>query len=443
MDCRDSSAQPAKAVYRCRICGIESTEVACFATIATTEAYRLQGTCITCNQPAHEQIMWRRFVAVFITVAGPTIYVAGTRGTQQVSLVGLMIIASLILPCITILHEVGHAITARAFGLEVNLITIGTGRFLWAGEVLSFPFRIYAVPVSGMTLLGGEPKTLIRTRMWLTILMGPVTNLVLIMPAFFFWRPLADLVDANVLLLWIGYNALMAVGNLWPIRSRVSGRASDGLQLMQTPFKSPQLLSEALQMGAVAAVFVRINDGDYAGAKDACIERVRRFPENAWLLTLLSACHINMGNYESARSSIDPILDSPVSLHPLLRAAVQNNIALAIWLRDFNATESDQSLQRASALTADNYMRFPCVLAYRSTRGLLLTALKRPAEALELLTYMNYDKGSRSDRSHREISRAYALRALDRHDEAERALACAFKLKSERLPYLRTLKLIE
>jgi hypothetical protein len=88
-------------------------------------------------------------------------------------------------------------------------------------------------------------------------------------------------------------------------------------------------------------------------------------------------------------------------------------------------------------------MKFPCVLAHRSTRALLLTASKRPEEALELLAYTNYDRGSRGDRSHREISRAFALRQLARHDEAEQALARAFKLKSEPLPYLRTLGLIQ
>jgi hypothetical protein len=446
MDSTDPSAQPAatitEPIYRCRICGIESPEIACFAAIASAEPYRLQGTCITCNQPAGEQAMWRRIGAVIILVAGLTIYIGATRGTQQIGLAGLMIIATLILPIITILHELGHAITARTVGLEVTLITIGTGRFVWAARVLGFPVRFYAIPVSGFTVLGGEPKTLIRTRMWLTILMGPVTNFVLIAPALFFWRPLANLGDANVLVLWIGYNTLMAVENLWPRRSRVSGRANDGLQLIQTPFRKPQPLAEALELGTVGALLVGFKDRDYAGTKLACVEGLHRCPGNPWLLTLLSACYVNLGDYESARVSIDPLLDSSAPLQPLLRAAVQNNVALAIWLRDFNAIELSQSLQRASALTADNYMRFPCVLAYRSTRALLLTALKRPEEALELLTYVNYDRGSRSDRSHREISRAFALRQLARHDEAEETLACAFKLKSERLPYLRTLGLI-
>jgi Zn-dependent protease len=385
MDSTDPNAKPAdtikEPIYRCRICGIESPEVACFAAIASAESHRLQGTCITCNQPAGEQVMWRWIVAAIFLVGGPTMYIAGTRGTQQVGLGGLMTISALILPIITILHELGHAITAKAVGLEVTLITIGTGPFVWAAKVLTFPVRFYAVPVSGFTYLGGEPKTLIRTRMWLTTLMGPVTNFVLIAPAIFFWRPLANRIDSNVLLLWIGYNTFMAVGNLWPARSRVSGRPNDGLQLIQTPFKKPEPLAEALKLGAVGAIFVRFKDRDYAGAKYACIEGLHHSPENPWLVTLLSACYINQGDYESARVSIDPVLDSPAPLQPLVRAALQNNVALAVWLRDFNAVGLGQSLLRASALTADNYRRFPCVLAHRSTRALLLTALKRPEDA--------------------------------------------------------------
>ncbi len=302
MESTDSSAEPAatitEPIYRCRICGIESPEIACFAAIASSESYRLQGTCITCNQPAGEQAMWRRIGAVIILVAGPTIYMAGTRGTQQIGLGGLMAIATLIIAIITLLHELGHAITARAVGLKVTLITIGTGRFVWAAKVLSFPVRFYAIPVSGLTYLGGQPKTLIRTRMWLTTLMGPVTNFVLIAPAIFFWRPLANRIDSNVLLLWIGYNTFMAVGNLWPARSRVSGRPNDGLQLIQSPFKKPSSLwREALELGTVGALLVGFKDRDYAGTKLACVEGLHRCPENlSWLLTLLSACYINLGD---------------------------------------------------------------------------------------------------------------------------------------------------
>src|SRR6202030_2980902 len=58
-------------VYRCKICGIESPEPSCFAAIASEGPYRLQGTCITCNQPAREQAMWRRVFGFIALVAGP------------------------------------------------------------------------------------------------------------------------------------------------------------------------------------------------------------------------------------------------------------------------------------------------------------------------------------------------------------------------------------
>src|ERR1700685_4256073 len=100
MDITEPSTQPSATVpepiYRCRICGIESPEVACFAAVASVQSHGLQGTCITCNQPAGEQATWRRIVAAIILVAGPTIYIAGTRGTEQVGLGGLMIIAAII-----------------------------------------------------------------------------------------------------------------------------------------------------------------------------------------------------------------------------------------------------------------------------------------------------------------------------------------------------------
>ena len=79
-----SSVPAPEAVYRCKICGIESPEVSCFAAIATEGPYRLQETCITCNQPFSEQKVWRRKVALILLAAGPTTYLVATRATEQI-----------------------------------------------------------------------------------------------------------------------------------------------------------------------------------------------------------------------------------------------------------------------------------------------------------------------------------------------------------------------
>src|SRR6202021_1929403 len=112
-----TSSSAAQDIYRCKICGIESPEPSCFAAIATEGPYRLQGTCITCNQPAREQAMWRRVFAFIALVAGPPTYLAATRGVEQIGLIGLVIIAVLIDPLLVILHELAHALTAGAGGL--------------------------------------------------------------------------------------------------------------------------------------------------------------------------------------------------------------------------------------------------------------------------------------------------------------------------------------
>jgi tetratricopeptide (TPR) repeat protein len=446
MDSLDQSPPPlatmAEVVYRCKICGIESPEPSCFAAIATDGPYRLQGTCITCNQPAREQAMWRRVFAFIALVAGPPIYLAATRGVEQIGLIGLVIIAVLIYPLLIILHELAHALTARAVGLEVTLVRLGSGPCVWAGNALSFPVRLYAWPLSGLTHLSGHTAQWVRTRVWLTVLMGPLGNLALAGAAIVLWNRLTVLIDSNVALLWIAYNVLMAVGNLWSHRLSGESYPSDGQQLIQIPFQKPDRLAEALSLGAAGAIFVAYRDGDHSGAKKACLEHLQLQPGNPWLLTLLSACHIDLGDYEQARAAIEQLLGSGVTLPSQLHAAVQNNLALALWFRDFNAPQLEQSLQRADALAAEAYGRYPCVLAHRSTRGLLLAATNRPEEALALLEYNNYERASPDERSHREMARVFAFRKLARDAEAEQALAAGLKLTKKRLPWLTTIGLV-
>jgi hypothetical protein len=448
MDSSNPSDRPtattAEPIYRCNICGIESPEASCFAGIATEGPYRLHGTCITCNQPAGAPETRRRIVALILLILAPTAFLVLIHGGQEIGLIGLLIVSALIQPLIIALHELGHAIAAKVVGLEVTLITLGVGRFIWAGNILKFPVRLYAWPLSGMTYLGGRPSKFIGTRIWLTILMGPMTNGVLIFIAIVLWDPLGRVVDSNITLLWIIYNAMMGVGNLWPRRFIQFGQihSTDGMQLLQTPFKNKLALAESLGIGPAGAIVVTYNDGDYAGAKENCLEELQRTPENPWLMVCLSACHINLGAYESGRAVIEPLLDSTRTLPPLLRAAVQNNLAVALWLRDLNMTQREESLPRADALSDHVYTMYPCVLAYRSTRALLLTAMNRPEDALELLEYRNYEHGSQDDRANRQIARAFALRGLNRNAEFEQALAGGLKLSKKRLPWLTKIGLI-
>ena len=386
--------------------------------------------------------MWRRGLSFVLLITVPAIYLAATRGIEQIGLIGLIIFSAFVFPALVILHELAHALTARAVGLEVTLMRLGSGPFVWAGKALSFPVRLYAWPLSGLTHLSGHTAQWVRTRVWLTVLMGPLSNLALAGAAIVLWNPLVVVIDSNVTLLWIVYNAFMAAGNLWPHGTHASGQPypSDGRQLIQIPFQKAERLAEALSLGAVGAIAVSYNDGDYSGAEAACLEELEHLPGDPWLVILLSACQTNLGDYVSAWKTVQPLLDS-TALAPALHAAIQNNAAVALWLRDINQTQHEHSLSRAAALSEMAYVNYPCVLAYRSTRALLLTATDRAQDALGLLDYMNYDRGTPANHSHRAIAQAFALGRLNRTEEAKQALA-ASKLTQKHLPWLTAIGLI-
>jgi tetratricopeptide (TPR) repeat protein len=439
-----SAISPGETIYRCRTCGIESAEVSCFAGIATEGPHRLSGMCITCNQPVSSDATWRRVVTMILLIVVPTTYLVAVRGTEHIGWIGLLIVAALIHPLLMALHEMGHAFTAKALGLEVNLITLGVGRFLWAGNILRLPIRLYAWPLLGLTYLGSQPKPFQRMRLWLTVLAGPATNLVLLAVAIIFWRLLTLALDSNVVLLWIAFNALTAAGNLWPANFRRSGQpqGTDGMQLLRVPFMKEAALANALSRGPLAAIVVAYNDGDYVAARNDCVRELKLRPQEPWLSVMLSACHTNLANYEAGRIAVQPLLEATASLPPQLHAAAQNNLAVALWLRDFNSPQLEQSLSRADSMATEAYRTYPCVLTHRSTHALLLASTNRAAEALALLEYINYERGTRADRAAREWSRAFAFRQLGREAEAEQALAAGLKLSEKRLPWLSTIGLL-
>jgi Zn-dependent protease len=55
----------------------------------------------------------------------PPAYLSITRGTQQIGFLGLVTIAAFMEPLIMVMHEFGHALTAKALGLKVTVMTLG------------------------------------------------------------------------------------------------------------------------------------------------------------------------------------------------------------------------------------------------------------------------------------------------------------------------------
>jgi len=71
-----------------------------------------------------------------------------------------------------------------------------------------------------------------------------------------------------------------------------------------------------------------------------------------------------------------------------------------------------------------------------------LTATHRPEEALALLQYSNYERRNAADRADRETARAFALRELNRNEDADHAIAAALRLVKTRSHMMAKLGLL-
>jgi predicted Zn-dependent protease len=179
--------------------------------------------------------------------------------------------------------------------------------------------------------------------------------------------------------------------------------------------------------------------GEFAAAEKICREGLAISPGNPWLTVLLTASQLDRGNFQSAVVALEPLNRSTQA--PELRAAIANNLAFALLLYQ-RAFGSAESKARADELSNTAYSMYPCVLSYRSTRALLLTATGRPHEALALLDYANFDLSEPTDRADREGACAFAFLHLKRESEAQRAVAKCLELFEGRKVILDSLGLM-
>jgi regulator of sigma E protease len=92
---------------------------------------------------------------------------------------------------IIVVHEAGHLLVAKAFGVRVMTFSVGFGKRLWGFRRGETEYRVSAVPLGGYVRLGGEspedvdptdPREFLNKPRWqrvLVYLAGPAANIVL------------------------------------------------------------------------------------------------------------------------------------------------------------------------------------------------------------------------------------------------------------------------
>src|ERR1700693_5967483 len=103
------------------------------------------------------------------------------------TLIGIVLVLGLMV----LLHEWGHFVVARLFGVRVDVFSIGFGPRLWGGRRGPTDSRISALPLGGYVRMAGDnpseertgaPDEFLSKARWqrmLIALAGPTTNLLL------------------------------------------------------------------------------------------------------------------------------------------------------------------------------------------------------------------------------------------------------------------------
>ena len=371
---------------RCHVCGAEERPHDRFHQDRSVLG-RSRRLCPSCR--AHRHVKAARslspkiaaaFVCGFLAVG-----VGRSAGSLEVEALGwavlncglmLVLIAVLSLP-----HELAHAVAARALGMHVYRIRIGTGRLLWKSNIGGIDVRVHAVPWSGgLTMYAPCSTRGIRLRRALVAIAGPALHAALLTPmvAFGTGDPARLLSGLHVALDFAVANIFLLVVNLVPWRAPVVEGIfeSDGLVLIKAPFLRGRELESFLMAQYVTEAALLSEEGRFEEASQRAQAALHSFPD-----TLAARLNVGLmlalaGRCAEARGAFRQALNLP-DVPRDIQAILRNNVAWASLMLD--------ELEEANAESSRAVEELGWSPALQGTRGAVLVAQGQLEPGLKLL----------------------------------------------------------
>lgn len=304
------------------------------------------------------------------------------------ALVNLLLYPVIVVPSIA-LHECGHALVARLLGLHVPRIEIGISRRIARWRWRSTSIILNALPILGVTYLGADRSSGLRWRLWLTILAGPLTTLLIAIVALAaldvsvfeaFWPQQAVLQGPAIVEL-VAFQAIwFLVLNLLPFPLVGTHLGSDGTQLRRIPTADGREIEELLVMPAIFEA-EELRDSDVDAAYHIICRAMETAP-NSWALrNILALLLMQREQLSEARVLMLGLLEDQDSVaRPPLALLIRNNLAWTDFLIGADELRDEADENSLVALVGFEDEGFAL-----GTRGAILGWLGRHAEAIEML----------------------------------------------------------
>ena len=255
-----------------------------------------------------------------------------------------------------VVHELGHAITARLLGWRVREIVIGFGRTLWQWQIGETRIRVKLAPIEGYVLPAPVDPKQTRLKSFLIYAAGPGAELLVLamMLLWFGWDTVFNDSDLVWLVALKTLAVVILVGagfNLLPFR--VEGAVSDGLGLLSSPFLSDEAIETRLLTFELREIQALLENDDAEGALRSLKPLLQKHPENFALQLKHGAALSASRKDDDARDYVCRRLAAPKMPDIkrrewlLLQAQIELNAEKAEYLT------LDLALQKALSITPD------------------------------------------------------------------------------------------
>ena len=378
VDAPDDSSPSAEVLYRCANCGLESPIKEYFAKVQYQVRPGL--LCPACRKKAATALGWILFIAwLGLFAVGLLLLPRPGRGGVNFLLAMafvLLFYRVLVVP----FHELGHALAAKALGLPVFEVQLGSGWKLLNTRIAGTRLSIAPWGGGGFTLVGLCNLRLIRLKRILFVLAGPLVDATALAFMVWCWRTEWLIPPTLAVLLAITYGFSLFV-NLVPetVASSHGQVSNDGLAVLQALTASSETTREWHAGYFALAASYALNDHQPDEALRICEQGLQVYPDNRMLQMMLGqACYANR-DFARARLLIQAVLDQEDTPREL-RSPLLNVIACTDILHD-----DDELLDEAERFAAEAVRLAPWDVAAKDTRGSVLVVLGRMAEGVPIL----------------------------------------------------------